>query len=103
MSEEAPTLTCGASLSKRPHRFGQEMVYEDESIQTMEQRVLLQQTVLNLGPKGLPIHPLLSTPTAATLVQTSSLFSLPLVLPSFPSSLHTEVSRGLCTWLQSCL
>ena len=45
MSEEAPTLTCGASLSKRPHRFGQEMVYEDESIQTMEQRVLLQQTV----------------------------------------------------------
>lgn len=103
MSEEAPTLTCGASLSKRPHRFGQEMVYEDESIQTIEQRVLLQQTVLNLGPKGLPIHPLLSTPTAATLVQTSSLFSLPLVLPSFPSSLHTEVSRGLCTWLQSCL
>lgn len=98
MSDEAPTLTCGASLSKRLHRIGQEMAYEDESIQTMELLVLLQQTLKTLGPKGPPIHPFLSTPTAATLVQAwamgpaSSLLSLPLVLPSSPSSLHTEVS-----------
>ena len=59
-------------------------------------------------PKGPPIHPLLSMPTAITLVQAwapgsaSSVVSLPPVLPSSPSSLHTEVTLRLYTWLH-CL